>query len=179
MIPLRANGVSWWWGRIQPRRGGFADLQSQLRSVVETVFPAEPRPVLMLPCNCVPTPAIFDRPIRHSPGRPIMRTFSRLIIVTIAIALVSSPAFAQPLADKVPANSLFYFGWRGSEDLGPAYGDSHLKAILDQSNIPAVFSDMIPRAVFRVGRDNPQVGNVLKSITKVAGPMGGQRGRFF
>src|SRR5207249_2552973 len=106
--------------------------------------------------------------VRLQSGRPFMRTFSRLILV---ITFLTSPAFAQPLADKVPANSLFYFGWRGSEDLGAGYADSHLKAVLDQSNIPAVFNDMIPRAVLRVERANPQIGNVLRSITNVAGPM--------
>src|SRR4051812_12831007 len=97
-----------------------------------------------------------------------MRRFS---LVLIAVTFLALPAFAQPLADKVPANPLFYFGWRGSDNLGPAYAESHLKAILGESNIPAVFNDMIPRAIARVGIENAEVAQVLRDITSVAGPM--------
>ena len=64
----------------------------------------------------------------------------RQILSLLVVVLFVSPVVAQPLADKVPANSLIYFGWRGSDDLGPGYAESHTKAILDQSNLPAVFS---------------------------------------
>src|SRR5436190_16332365 len=104
---------------------------------------------------------------RHN-WEAIMRRFSCLLI---AITFIASPAFAQPLADKVPANPVFYFGWRGSDDLGPAYADSHLKAVLGESNIPAVFNDMMPRAIARVGFESPEVAQVLRDITSVAGPM--------
>ena len=97
-----------------------------------------------------------------------MRLLSRMIL---AITFFASPAFAQPLADKVPANPIFYFGWRGSDDLGPAYAESHMKAVMDQSNIPAVFSDMVPRAVMRIGRENLEAGMALRTATTVAGTM--------
>ncbi|HEX3357232.1 MAG TPA: hypothetical protein VHS31_09695 [Tepidisphaeraceae bacterium] len=83
----------------------------------------------------------------------------------------AADVWAQPLADKVPANSLLYFGWRGSDDLGPAYADSHLKAVLDQCNLRQVFNDMVPRAIMRVGRESPQAADILRSATSIAGPM--------
>src|SRR3954449_4671962 len=111
-----------------------------------------------LSCKSSIDAAIFEAMLRQTPGRPYMRHFSRIIV---AIAFFAAPAFAQPLADKVPANPIFYFGWRGSDDLGPAYADSHLKAILDQSNVRAIFNDMVPRAVARVGRANLDAGMAL------------------
>jgi hypothetical protein len=108
----------------------------------------------------------FDIPTTHR--RHPMRTISTLLI---AFTFIASSAFAQPLADKVPANPLIYVGWRGSDDLGPAYADSHTKALLAESNIPAVFNDMVPRAVARVARENAQAGEALRIATKIAGTM--------
>src|SRR5438045_3141481 len=108
--------------------------------------------------------AIFAMLFRRHNWEAIMRRFSCLLI---AITVIASPAFAQPLADKVPANPVFYFGWRGSDDLGPAYAESHMKAVIDQSNIPAVFSDMVPRAVMRIGRENLEAGMALRTATTV------------
>ena len=97
-----------------------------------------------------------------------MRT---LVSGFICAALLTTSALAQPLADKVPANPILYFGWSGSDNLGPAYADSHLKAVLDQSNFPAVFNYMIPSAVMRANRANPQIGEIVRSITSISGPM--------
>src|SRR5438874_13806594 len=97
-----------------------------------------------------------------------MRNF---VCALIAVTFLAALALAQPLADKVPANPVFYFGWRGSDDLGPAYAESHMKAVMDQSNIPAVFSDMVPRAVMRIGRENLEAGMALRTATTVAGTM--------
>src|SRR6478672_11953045 len=66
------------------------------------------------------------RPVlSNHPWEAFMR---RISLVTLLIAFITAPAFAQPLADKVPANPIFYFGWNGSDNLGSSYGDSHLKA---------------------------------------------------
>src|SRR6185436_139162 len=97
-----------------------------------------------------------------------MRT--RLLCLFVTLIFPTS-ALAQPLADKVPANSILYFGWQGSDNLGPAYADSHFKAVLDQSNIPAVFNDMIPRAIARIGREQPQVAEIMRTVTSMTSPM--------
>ena len=48
--------------------------------------------------------------------------------------MVPSFALAQTLADKVPGDVVVYVGWAGGDTLGPEYGGSHLKAILEASS---------------------------------------------
>jgi hypothetical protein len=96
----------------------------------------------------------------------------RRILLSLFIGFfLGSPLLAQPLADRVPANALIYFGWRGTDDLGPAYNDSHLKAIVDQSNYRAVIDQMLPAAMARITQLNPDAAPVLQTIKAIAAPM--------
>lgn len=95
----------------------------------------------------------------------------RIAQLLIAVIVLSAPAMAQPLSEKVPANAVLYFGWRGSDGMAASYADSHLKAVLDQSNIPAVFNDMIPRAAVRISRNNPHAAELFRSLTTVSRTM--------
>jgi prepilin-type processing-associated H-X9-DG protein len=80
----------------------------------------------------------------------------------IVAVLVSSAGLlrAQPLSDRVPAEAIVYVGWAGTDAMPPAYADSHLKAVLDNSRIPALFSEFLPQWSQRVavqtrGQSNP------------------------
>lgn len=84
-------------------------------------------------------------------------------VALLTILLASSFALAQPLADRVPADALVYIGWQGGEAMPPAYQDSHLKAVVDSSNIPALFDDFLPRALQQVGGNRARVA-VLKQL---------------
>ena len=96
----------------------------------------------------------------------------RRILLSLFIGFVfSTPLYAQPLADRVPANALIYFGWRGTDDLGPAYNDSHLKAILDQSNYRAVIDQMLPAAMARITLFDPQAAPIIQTVRSIAAPM--------
>src|SRR5882757_1564916 len=80
-----------------------------------------------------------------------MRLVQRLVVVSLVmVAAVVPAALAQPLADRIPSDALFYVGWAGAEKLGPAYAQSHLKGVLDSSNLPELFSELGPRIVRRI-----------------------------
>src|SRR2546427_13232245 len=85
-----------------------------------------------------------------------------LFIASILFGIASS-ASAQPLADRVPADAIVYVGWRGAENV-PGYNESHLKAILDQSNIPAVFSQMLPQLIALASRQDPNAGAAFSTF---------------
>src|SRR5690606_38590471 len=54
-------------------------------------------------------------------------SFLRSTALIFASLITLAPARAQPLMEYVPADAIFYAGWRGAEELGPAYETSHLK----------------------------------------------------
>ena len=74
--------------------------------------------------------------------------------VLLGVALISfvgvRPAVAQPLADRIPSDALFYAGWAGADKLAPAYAQSHLKGLVDSSNMAELFSELGPRVVRRI-----------------------------
>jgi prepilin-type processing-associated H-X9-DG protein len=81
-----------------------------------------------------------------------------------ALVLFVAPALAcaQPLADKLPEGTILYFGWRGGDDPGPGYADSHLKAVLAESNLGKVFTQMMPAAIARIAREQPEAEQPLR-----------------
>jgi prepilin-type processing-associated H-X9-DG protein len=95
---------------------------------------------------------------------------TRLCFVLLILA---SPlaAFAQPLTDRVPAEALIYIGWQGSDNMPASFGQSHLKALLDDSNLPKFFNDMVPALVRRAGQQDQQAGEILKLVFGIYGPV--------
>lgn len=98
---------------------------------------------------------------------------ARLNRLTLLLALLLLPvmAFAQPLADRVPEDAVLYIGWQGSQAMPPAYAQSHLKAILDASNLGALFSDFAPRLIAHLGKDNPQVVPISRMVIALGTPL--------
>ncbi len=84
-----------------------------------------------------------------------------LILLTL---LFASVAVAQPMADRVPSDAVVYIGWQGSDSVGSGYEKSHLKGVIDSSNIPQVFSEFLPRLIERLGKDDAQAAAVFRSI---------------
>src|SRR5881227_382126 len=95
---------------------------------------------------------------------------SRCILL---VSLLCSPlvAIAQPLADKVPADTLFYVGWRGADHLGPGYDQSHLKAVLDASDFSQLINEFIPGVIAKIAQADPQAAQMLPIISAIAKPM--------
>ena len=71
---------------------------------------------------------------------------SRIITAVICLLSLSALALgggASPLADRLPAKTLFYVGWAGEN---PAFDASLMGQLIDQSNLATVF-DLIHRGV--------------------------------
>src|SRR3954465_6959871 len=81
-----------------------------------------------------------------------MRLMRNLVVVAVVMVAGAAAriAQAQPLADRIPSDALFYVGWAGADKLPPAYAQSHLKGVLDSSNLPELFSELGPRIVRRI-----------------------------
>lgn len=95
-----------------------------------------------------------------------MRLIVRLPVVAFVVLAVgllggAAAAGAQPLADRVPSDALFYAGWAGSEKLAPAYAQSHLKGVLDESNLPQLFAELGPKIVRRIQLEQMLEGDAV------------------
>src|SRR5438128_652582 len=93
------------------------------------------------------------------------------VALSLVLSFAANVARAEPpLADRVPADAVIYVGWHGSENL-PGYNESHLKAIVDQSNIPAVFDQLVPQLIAKAGQQDANVGMALRTIADVGSPL--------
>ncbi len=92
------------------------------------------------------------------------------VITVLVVMGIPLAARAQPLADRVPADAILYLGWQGSQGVGAGYEKSHLKAVLDASNLPQVFNDTIPRVIQRVAREDAQAGQMLQLVASLGAP---------
>ncbi len=86
----------------------------------------------------------------------------RLISAAFAVALLLvAPALAQPLADRVPDDSIIYLGWCGSESVPSTYQGSHLKAVLDNSKMRELFTQFLPQVLDKLIQKEPKAREPL------------------
>src|SRR5687767_10837230 len=95
----------------------------------------------------------------------------RRLIAVALLAVLPAAALAQPLADRVPDDAILYVGWSGTSGLGPAYQESHLKAVVDASNIGQLFTEFVPNAIAKISEKEgegppPEVVKLASSIGK-------------
>ncbi len=97
----------------------------------------------------------------------------RLTIIAVLLILCGSAprSFAQPLADRVPADAIVYVGWKGAGDLGSGYDQSHLKAVVGASNLPQLFTEFLPSVAQKVRGQDAQSADVIDLVTAVGGPL--------
>src|SRR5205823_7028673 len=89
--------------------------------------------------------------------------------ISVLLTLVfGSVTLAQPMAERVPADAVVYIGWQGTDSLN-GYENSHLKGVIDSSNLPQFFSEFLPRVIERVGKQDAQAAAVFRSIYGVGG----------
>lgn len=101
-----------------------------------------------------------------------MLRFARVIIATsIVITTFASFSPAQPLADRVPEDAILYVGWRGISDPGPGYDESHLKALLEASQVKALTNNLMPRIARRVAMQDEQAAEAIRRVWEVAEPL--------
>ena len=63
--------------------------------------------------------------------------------IALWMLMLSCAASAQPLVDVVPQDAIVYMGWRGADDPGEGYVDSHLKRLADEMDAGALFSSVL------------------------------------
>jgi hypothetical protein len=103
-----------------------------------------------------------------------MNRIPGFIVVSLATLFLSAatlPARAQPLADRVPQDALIYIGWSGSESMGPGYDGSHLKAIVEASNLRELVKESIPRLLENLGHQDEDAAAMLGLVSAIGGPM--------
>jgi prepilin-type processing-associated H-X9-DG protein len=105
----------------------------------------------------------------------------RFIAALSILALVMFPSLslAQALADRVPADSIVYVGWRGSQSLGAGYDRSNLKAFLAESQIPQFCDEFLPKLADRISREDKDAAQAISVFRAVAGPMWRHPSAFF
>ena len=92
-----------------------------------------------------------------------MRRWIGIAVVCVSVLAAPVLVFAQALADKVPQDAMIYFGWKGADNLGPAYEQSHLKAVLDASNLPEYFRDVVPKLLAKATEGAPEAGAAVET----------------
>ncbi|MGD0541843.1 MAG: hypothetical protein ABSB33_10030, partial [Tepidisphaeraceae bacterium] len=92
---------------------------------------------------------------------------------TFVLAVLVAPAvsLAQPLADRLPGDAEIYVGWSGTDSIGPGYDQSHLKAILDASQLRQFFHDSIPRLIAAAGAKDPESARQVQRVLDVLAPL--------
>jgi prepilin-type processing-associated H-X9-DG protein len=110
----------------------------------------------------------FDRFVYTSLGGSSMK---KCILAVCLTVLAATLVRAQPLADRVPEDAIIYFGWSGADSLPAEYQGSHLKSLLEQSNIPRLFSEFLPAVMERIADEDVEAGQALEFFRSVAAPM--------
>ncbi|MGA2497351.1 MAG: DUF3352 domain-containing protein [Tepidisphaeraceae bacterium] len=94
----------------------------------------------------------------------------RILSVVLGV-LLALPAIGQVLANRVPADAIVYVGWAGADEMGPAYAKSHLAALMADSAMPQVFSDLLPALAKRIAREDAEAGEIFGTVLAVADPL--------
>jgi prepilin-type processing-associated H-X9-DG protein len=76
-----------------------------------------------------------------------------------------------PLGDRIPADAIMYIGWAGSDALFPKYDGSHLKNIVDASDMPKLFDELMPQLIKRVAKEDPNAAEVIRQIVTIGAPL--------
>jgi len=103
--------------------------------------------------------------------------------LSMAVGLVAQlfsgvALFAQPLADRVPADAIAYFGWQGTENVS-GYAGSHFEAIIKESNIPVVFKQVLPQAIVRIAKEDRKAGEAFQLAYDLLAPIAKYPTAFF
>ena len=94
-----------------------------------------------------------------------------VLCVVVALFGGAGSVGAQPLADRVPADALVYFGWTGAESMGPGYAGSHLEAVLKASKFQELLNESLPRVFAKIAAQEPGSAEPLKVFTTIGGAM--------
>src|SRR6478672_9151219 len=94
-----------------------------------------------------------------------------VIVVGILASFAGVIARAQPLVDRVPQDAVVYIGFAVSESMGAGYAASHLKAVLDASDLPKLMKESVPRFLENLGHQDEDAATLTGLLTTIGGPM--------
>ena len=88
--------------------------------------------------------------------------------MVVVFALLFSPLLssAQPLADRIPDDAIFYVGWRGVDEPGAGYAQSRLKAFLDASGFPQVVNETLPKLLDKMAEKDHNAAMLREMLGK-------------
>lgn len=93
------------------------------------------------------------------------------LIALLASLLCPLALFAQPLADRVPADATLYIAWQGMDNMGPGYQQSNLKGLLDSSDFQRFVSQMGPGLSKLAQKEGPEAVRAMQMIGGIVEPL--------
>ena len=100
-----------------------------------------------------------------------MRKIFAAVLLVWSVSFSQTARAAPALADRIPADAIFYLGWAGTDALSKQYDTSHLKAIVDASDMGKLFTDFVPRLIRRVAKDDQDAADIIKQVVQVGAAM--------
>lgn len=97
----------------------------------------------------------------------------------VIVLIAWTQTFAQAMADRVPADAMIYVGWNGSRDMGPSYAGSHLKAVLDASDVPELFNQFLPAVMNRIGKEDRDAADAMQLAAEIGKDLWSYPSAFF
>ena len=85
------------------------------------------------------------------------------IAILLTLTLSAGLCRAQPLADRVPGDVVLYVGWHGVDGPIPGYEQSHLKAMVDASQISQLLHVCIPQMVQKLAASDAQAAEIANA----------------
>ncbi|HWB53316.1 MAG TPA: H-X9-DG-CTERM domain-containing protein [Tepidisphaeraceae bacterium] len=89
--------------------------------------------------------------------------------IALIIGLICGCACAQPLIKSIPADAMIYAGWAGTTDL-PGYEQSHLKAVLDASDAPKLFTQFLPAVMSHISSRDQGTAEKFQLVSTLITP---------
>jgi prepilin-type processing-associated H-X9-DG protein len=93
------------------------------------------------------------------------------IVGVFAVLVLAASVRAQALADRAPADAIFYMGGVGADAIGQADKGTHLQGILDHSDLQALVNQFLPQALDKIGVDAPDAATATKLAQEIVPPL--------
>ena len=97
----------------------------------------------------------------------MLGTIVRVLVAVTLSAQLAPPAQAAPLDGEVPAGTLVYVGWPGGTRLAAAAEGTPAGELLDASNLPALFDEIVPGVADLVAEQDAEAGAVAGQVAAV------------
>ncbi len=77
-------------------------------------------------------------------------------------------ALGQPLADRMPSDAMIYVGWRGADTMGAGYQQSHLRAVMEASNVSDLMDRFLPQVLDKLIQQQPDAAEAVGILRDLA-----------